>query len=118
VSEPSSSSLHDPQTAGLAPAAKAAGTSVIWRCHVGADRADETTRRAWDFLSPYVRTADAYVFSRREYVWAPLDRDRAWTMAPAIDPFSSKNQDLDPATVEDVVGVIGLGPRSPRVTQG
>jgi trehalose synthase len=107
--------LHDPQTAGLAPAAKAAGASVIWRCHVGADRADETTRRAWDFLSPYVRTADAYVFSRREYVWEPLDRDRAWTMAPAIDPFSSKNQDLDPATVEDVVGVIGLGPRSPRV---
>jgi trehalose synthase len=107
--------LHDPQTAGLAAAAKAAGASVVWRCHIGADRPDEIARRAWDFLAPYVRVADAYVFSRREYVWEVLDHDRAWTMAPSIDPFSPKNQELDSATVEEIVGVIGLGPRLPRI---
>jgi trehalose synthase len=107
--------LHDPQTAGLAAAAKAAGARVVWRCHIGADRPDQIARRAWDFLAPYVRAADAYVFSRREYVWEVLDRDRAWTMAPSIDPFSPKNQELESAIVGAIVGAIGLGPRSPRI---
>jgi trehalose synthase len=107
--------LHDPQTAGLAAAAKKAGASVVWRCHIGADRPDEIVRRAWDFLDPYVQTADACVFSRREYIWERLDRDRAWVMAPSIDPFSPKNQELAPATVEAIVGAIGLGASSPEL---
>jgi trehalose synthase len=101
--------LHDPQTAGLATAAKAAGARVIWRCHIGADNPDEFTRRAWQFLAPYVGLSDAFVFSRRAYLWEVLDSERAWVMAPCIDPFSPKNQELDPATVEEIVGVIGLG---------
>jgi trehalose synthase len=105
--------LHDPQTAGLAPAAKAAGARVVWRCHVGTDNPDEFTRRASEFLIPYVKVSDAYVFSRRQYVWEGLDSTRAWVMAPCIDPFSPKNQELDPATVEEIVGVIGLGRHRP-----
>jgi trehalose synthase len=103
--------LHDPQTAGLATAAKAAGARVIWRCHVGADHPDEFTRRAWEFLAPYVGLSDAYVFSRRAYLWDGLDSERAWVMAPCIDPFSPKNQELNPATVNEILGVIGLGRR-------
>lgn len=106
--------LHDPQTAGLAPAAKAAGARVVWRCHIGADDPNPIARDAWEFLAPYVRTADAYVFSRDAYAWDVLDRERARTMAPSIDPFSPKNQDLDPATVERIVGTIGLGPSPPE----
>src|SRR6187551_124877 len=103
--------LHDPQTAGLIPAVKAAGARAIWRCHIGADQPDEFSRRAWDFLAADVRAADAYVFSRRPYLWDVLDPERAWMMAPSIDPFSPKNQDLDPATAEQIVGAIGLGHR-------
>jgi trehalose synthase len=103
--------LHDPQTAGLIPAVKAAGARAIWRCHIGADEPDEFSRRAWDFLAPDVRVADAYVFSRRPYLWDVLDPERAWVMAPSIDPFSPKNQDLEPATAEQIVGAIGLGHR-------
>jgi trehalose synthase len=103
--------LHDPQTAGLAAAAKAAGARVSWRCHIGADNPDELTRRAWEFLAPYVGLSDAYVFSRRAYLWEVLDSERAWVMAPCIDPFSPKNQELDPATVEEIIRVIGLGRR-------
>jgi trehalose synthase len=105
--------LHDPQTAGLAPAAKAAGATVIWRCHIGVDHPDEHARRAADFLGPYVGVSDAYVFSRRQYVWEGLDKERAWVLAPCIDPFSPKNQELGPATVEDIIGVIGLAGRRP-----
>ncbi|HVQ59500.1 MAG TPA: glycosyltransferase [Solirubrobacterales bacterium] len=104
--------LHDPQTAGLITQAKAAGAIVLWRCHVGADEPNETALRAQDFLRPYVRDADAWIFSRRQYVWQALDGGRAWTMAPSIDPFSPKNQDLGAAAVAAILGSIGLGTRS------
>jgi trehalose synthase len=110
--------LHDPQTAGLVPAAKAAGARVVWRCHIGADLPDEFARRAWVFLTPYTSAADAWVFSRREYLWETLDEERAWVMAPCIDPFSPKNEDLERKAVDDVVGVIGLGPTAPSLAPG
>jgi trehalose synthase len=101
--------LHDPQTVGLAVAAREAGAGVVWRCHVGADEPNEFTRRAWGFLMPYVASADACVFSRRAYVWEGIDPELAWVMPPCIDPFSAKNRELDRSTVADVVGAIGLG---------
>lgn len=105
--------LHDPQTAGLAGAAKAAGAQVIWRCHIGADHPNEVVRAAWDFLAPYVRLADNYVFSRQEYLWDVLERGRSWAVAPCIDSFSPKNQELEPDTVEGIVATIGLGEGAP-----
>ncbi len=100
--------LHDPQTAGLIPTMQGMGFNVIWRCHVGVDDPNDLVRRAWDFLRPYVEQADAYVFSRSEYVWDGLDSGRVWTMPPAIDPFSPKNQELEPATVGAILHAIGL----------
>jgi trehalose synthase len=106
--------LHDPQTAGLAGAARAAGAQVVWRCHIGADHPNEVVRAAWDFLAPYVRLADNYVFSRREYIWDVLDRGRSWAVAPCIDSFSPKNQEMEPDTVAGVVATIGLSEGAPR----
>jgi trehalose synthase len=95
--------LHDPQTAGLAPAMQEAGLAVIWRCHIGVDRPDDLAREGWDFLRPYVERADAYVFSRREYLWEGLGQDRAWFMPPVIDPFSAKNEDLDAGRIATIL---------------
>jgi trehalose synthase len=100
--------LHDPQTAGLVPVAKEAGLKVIWRCHVGVDEPNATVRTAWDFLRPYVEQADAYIFSRPEYLWEGLEESKTWYMPPVIDPFSPKNQDLEPAAVEAILKAIGL----------
>jgi len=105
--------LHDPQTAGLAAEAKAAGATVVWRCHIGVDEPNQVALRAQDFLHRYVDDADALVFSRHQYIWRGLDHGRAWTMAPSIDPLSPKNQDLEAETVGAIVGAIGLGPRRP-----
>jgi trehalose synthase len=105
--------LHDPQTAGLIPVVRDGGVKVVWRCHIGVDRPNELARRAWGFLGPYVETADAYVFSRRQYVWDGLDPERAWVMAPAVDPFSPKNQELSPKAVEAILEALGLGARTP-----
>jgi trehalose synthase len=105
--------LHDPQTAGLVAQAQAAGATVIWRCHIGVDQPNAVALAAQDFLHPYVRHADAWVFSRAEYLWAALEQGREWTMAPSIDPFSPKNQGLDAAVVEAILGAIGLDARAP-----
>ncbi|MGE5280965.1 MAG: glycosyltransferase [Chloroflexota bacterium] len=105
--------LHDPQTAGLVPAMRELGAKVVWRCHVGVDRPGELAHRGWDFIRPYVRAADALVFSRGAYVWDGLDRGKVWLMPPSIDPFAPKNQDLDADTVAAILGAIGLGNEAP-----
>ena len=94
--------LHDPQTAGLAAPLKETGAKVIWRCHVGIDDPNEIARSAWRFLLPYVKPADAYVFSRPDFSWEGLDGDRVVIIPPSIDAFSPKNQDMD----EEVVNAI------------
>jgi len=86
--------LHDPQTAGLVRGLVERGVHVVWRCHVGVDDAGSLARDAWDFLRDDVAAADAYVFSRRAYVWDGLDDARAVVMAPCIDVLTPKNAAL------------------------
>jgi len=101
--------LHDPQPAGLVPAMKEAGLAVVWRCHIGVDQPNDAAREAWDFLRPYVEPADAYVFSRRAYLWEGLDEDRTWIMPPVIDPFSPKNEDLEAGRIEAILAEVEEG---------
>jgi trehalose synthase len=100
--------VHDPQPAGLVGALRGAGAVVIWRCHVGLDRPNELAREAWAFLLPYLVDADAYVFSRESFVWEVLDPDRIAVIAPSIDVFSPKNEDLDRTTVLAVLTASGV----------
>ncbi len=100
--------LHDPQTAGLIGPMRSKGTRVIWRCHVGLDRPNELARSAWSFLEPYVRQADAYVFSRRAFAWEGLESEKQWLVAPSIDAFSPKNQEMEADAVNAILGRIGL----------
>ena len=99
--------LHDPQTAGLVPAMRAAGLSVIWRCHVGADAPNGEAHEVWDFLRPFVEQADRYVFSRAAHVWEGLDPARTLIVAPSIDAFSAKNQDLSEHQVDAILKAAG-----------
>ena len=100
--------LHDPQTAGLVDPIRASCATVVWRCHVGLDLPNDLARDAWHFLRGYVQNAHAYVFSREEFVWEGLDRDKVWIVAPSIDAFSPKNQDLGSEAVRAIIGVAGV----------
>ena len=100
--------LHDPQTAGLAAPLVRAGARVVWRCHIGVDWQNDTTRAAWDFLRPYLSPAHGFVFSRRQYVPPWIPAEQAWIIPPSIDPFSAKNQQLDAATVQAILATIGV----------
>jgi len=100
--------LHDPQTAGLVDGLRAAGARVAWRCHIGRDEPAELATVGWEFLRDFVGRADAFVFSRREYVpdWVP--QDRLWIIPPSLDPFSGKNVELSLADVSTTLRVAGL----------
>jgi trehalose synthase len=108
--------LHDPQTAGIVSSLRAAGITVVWRCHVGVLEPNDTVRSAWDFLRPFVRDARAYVFSSKAFVWDGLDTERVVIIAPSIDPFSPKNRDLDGRSVAAILDAAGLvdDPAAPR----
>jgi trehalose synthase len=100
--------LHDPQTAGLAPAVARTGATVVWRCHVGRDEPNEWTERAWAFLQPYLADVPAYVFSRREFAPAWAGDDRLFVIPPSIDPFSAKNEAMSRRNVRLALGYVGL----------
>src|SRR5450631_970879 len=99
--------IHDPQPAGLIPVIREIGCPTVWRCHVGLDQPHALARRAWEFLIPYVRDADAYVFSRQAFAWEGLEKE-VTIIAPSIDAFSPKNQELDRARMLSILTVAGL----------
>lgn len=100
--------LHDPQTAGLVPAVKESGATVIWRCHIGVDQSNPHVDEAIAFLAQYVGQADGCVFSRPDYIWDCLAVGRIYIVHPAIDPFSPKNQALDEDVINDILTTLGV----------
>ena len=100
--------LHDPQTVGLVGPVMRAGADVVWRCHVGVDTQNAQSDYAWEFLRPYVEDVDGYVFSREQFAPSWVPRARLGVIAPSIDPFSAKNEAMDPAEVIHVLRYVGL----------
>lgn len=100
--------VHDPQPAGLVEAAQRVGAITVWRCHVGYDGANEWTRRAWDFLAPYLDAADAFVVSRSTFAPPWAAGHRVHVIPPSIDPFSAKNAVLTSQAVEHALAYVGV----------
>jgi trehalose synthase len=100
--------VHDPQTAGLIPGLVEKGAQVVWHCHIGVDEPNDTVREAWRFLIDYVAAAHRYIFSRSAYLWDDLDPDGLRAIAPSIDAFAPKNQNLDSQTVDAILRTTGV----------
>lgn len=105
--------LHNPQTAGLAEAARACGAIVLWRCHVGVAERNERIRAAWHFLERDLANVDAYVFPHRSYAWDILDVRRVAIIEHGIDAFSPKNQELETAAVDAILYASGITTEAP-----
>ncbi|MFI5004256.1 MAG: glycosyltransferase [Solirubrobacterales bacterium] len=109
--------IHDPQPAGLVEAVKRAGAVVVWRCHLGRDEPNQWTERAWEFLRPYLREADAYVVSRSAFTPPWAEPGRTHVIPPSIDPFSAKNEPMSRRNIRLALSYVGLldGEDSPPV---
>jgi trehalose synthase len=104
--------VHDPQPAGLVAAKTSIGRRWMWRCHIDVSAPDP---RVWRFLRPLVDAYDAAVFSMPDF--AQQLTIPQFVVTPSIDPLSSKNQDLEPATVRAVIEKYGIDPARPILTQ-
>jgi trehalose synthase len=100
--------LHDPQTAALTERLIADGMQVVWRCHVGIDHPNEHSDDAWSFLRRYVEPAHAHVFSCARFAPPWIDPHRLAVIAPSIDPFSAKNEGVEPDPVRWVLQRVGM----------
>jgi len=104
--------IHDPQPIAMVEHRRRPGQQWVWRCHIDLAQADP---RVWGFLSPWVATYDAAVFSATQFV-PPLTTP-AYLVPPSIDPLSEKNVDMTPPEVTTVLERLGLPVSTPLVTQ-
>lgn len=92
--------VHDPQPMPLARFVREeVEVRTMWRCHIGLDDENASTRAAWEFLAPYTEDYERAIFSAPEYIPDCL-AGRATLIRPAIDPLTDKNRAL---SVHEVV---------------
>ena len=106
--------VHDPQPAALLSINGKRGARWVWRCHIDTSEPDADT---WAFLRPYVADYDAAVFTMEQFVPPDFPVARVDVIAPAIDPLSPKNLELDRATARQILDWIGVQLPGRLVTQ-
>ena len=100
--------LHDPQTLGLAELLTESGASVLWRCHIGSDTVNASSKEAWAFLAPFVTSCRALIFSRLGFVPPQVEGAWVFVIPPSIDPYSDKNRKLPPTEMRRALRAMGL----------
>lgn len=106
--------VHDPQPAALRHFAKDKKSKWIWRCHIDSSASNPEVR---DFLVPYIHEYDAFVFTMAAFLLPGLDRDRAHFIAPAIDPFATKNMDIPADVCRRAIRDSGIDTGRPLIVQ-
>ena len=106
--------VHDPQPAAFRQMAGQRAAKWIWRCHI--DTSSPNLEVA-QFLLPFLHEYDAVVFTMEEFALPGLHPKQVAFIAPAIDPFSTKNMDLPHALCREVIANAGIDLRRPLVVQ-
>lgn len=97
--------VNDPQPAALRHYSPDSKAKWIWRCHVDSSAPDDVT---WRFLRPYIEEYDAAVFTTEDFIPPNLRLAKIATMAPAIDPFSSKNMFIKRYVCRELLDNLGI----------
>ena len=97
--------VNDPQPAALRHYSPFSEAKWIWRCHVDSSEPDDAV---WQFLRPYIEEYDAAVFTTEEFIPTNLRLAKIATMAPAIDPFSSKNMFIKRYVCREMLENLGI----------
>ncbi len=106
--------VHDPQPAALPSIHGKGNARWVWRCHIDTS---EPNAETWAFLRPYVADFDAAVFTMPQFVPPDFPLTHVETIAPAIDPLSPKNLQLDRDTARQILDWIGVQLPGRLVTQ-
>jgi trehalose synthase len=106
--------VHDPQPAAIRHFAGRHNAKWIWRCHIDSSAAD---MQVVDFLTPYLDEYDALVFTMPAFLLPGLKEARASFIAPAIDPFATKNIDLPIELCRRAISDSGIDLERPLLLQ-
>jgi trehalose synthase len=106
--------INDPQPAALRHFSPESQAKWVWRSHVDSSNPDKAV---WDFLRPYVENHDAAIFTTEKFIPKQLNVGRVATMAPAIDPLSSKNFFIDRDVSRELLESLGIDPQRHLITQ-
>ena len=114
--------IHDPQPLAMAPHLRALlpHALLIWRCHIGGQRASHASKEAWAFAAPFLRSFDAMVFSNAQYFPPPCVAPQllhvpSHVIMPGINPCSTKNRVLSVFEVASTLRRAGLLPPPPEI---
>lgn len=107
--------IHDPQPASALSFlnGKKPKTS-IWRCHIDTSHPN---KQVWDFLMPYLRTHDHFIFTLPEYAHSDFSADQLSIISPVIDPLSEKNIPIDKIEAKKELELYGIDFHRPLITQ-
>jgi trehalose synthase len=106
--------VHDPQPAAVRKLSGRRKTKWIWRCHLDTTTSDS---EVWGFLQPFAEAYDASIFTLKEFIPSSFKSPLVRCIAPAIDPFTSKNVGLDPSVYQTIVSEFGIDLRRPFILQ-
>jgi trehalose synthase len=106
--------VHDPQPAAVKHFSKQLHDAHwIWRCHIDSSNPH---RSVWDFLAPYVGEYNSAIFTMKRFVPPDLEVP-THLVAPAIDPFTSKNRELPNYLARQTVSDLGVDISRPILLQ-
>jgi trehalose synthase len=106
--------VNDPQPAAMRHYLPDNKAKWVWRCHVDSSQPDATV---WQFLRPYIEEHDAAVFTTSKFIPKNLNLKKIATMAPAIDPFTSKNMFIKRYLCREMLETLGIDRHRPLITQ-
>ncbi len=105
--------IHDPQPVAALSFINNPKPSV-WRSHIDTSK---TNKEVWEWLLPYLKNFDRYIFSMRRYIGDGLDYKKCRVIKPAIDPLNQKNFYINPVFAKQIVVKFGIDTERPLISQ-
>lgn len=85
----------------------------VWRCHIDLSTPD---KEAWSYIKKFVLRYDNTVFSADKFAQPDLPNEKS-LIAPAIDPLTMKNRDLDRSKRVETLEDHGITLDKPLISQ-
>ncbi len=85
----------------------------IWRCHIDLSEPNEP---AWSYIKKFILRYDNTVFSVDKFAQSDLPNEKS-LIAPAIDPMTMKNRQLDRRKREKILDDHEVDPDRPIISQ-
>lgn len=85
----------------------------VWRCHIDLSTPD---KEAWSYIKKFVLRYDNTVFSADKFAQPDLPNEKS-LIAPAIDPLTMKNRDMDRSKRVEALENHGITLDKPLISQ-